>query len=180
MTSVGLARRDGAEISEARLIECLSALLACDGSIIKATERLREDGIEMEREELQKLRERHAGLYQALAAEVSRAQEETIAQEFRELARLGQRATHTFLDKLNADIEAGTLPYEIQRQLPQLMQALAKIQQVSVDKLLSITGRPQDGGSGDPLRAAKELMDLGILVPRDRPADIDTTAEEAP
>lgn len=161
-------------LSEERLIEALSAIIACDGSARMAAKR-----VDYAPDELKALRERHAGMYMALAAERARAQEEAIAQEFRELARLGQRATHTFLDKLNEDLENDTLDRDVQRQLPQLMQALAKIQQVSTDKLLSITGRPQDGGSGDPLAATRELIELGVLVPRERPADIDSTAEEA-
>lgn len=178
--STDLTTTDGTELSEAQLIERLSALVAADGSIIKATRRLREDGLEITRPELEKLRERHAGLYQALAAEMSRTQEEAMAQAFREQGRLAQRATTAFLDKLTADIEEGTLPDDIKRQLPQLMQALAKIEQVSADKLLSLTGRPADGGSGDPLAAAQVLIKLGVLKPVERPVVVDTTTEEAP
>lgn len=174
-----LAIRPGDALSEEQLIERLSALLACDGSFRLAQRRLQEDGIEIEVAELKRLRDRHPGMYQALAVERSRAQEEVIAQEFRELARLGQRASKVFLDDLLEGMENNTLPNDLRRQMPQLLQAIAKIQQVSVDKLLSITGRPQDGGNSDPLGAARELIELGILVPRERPADTDTTAEEA-
>ncbi|HEU4975294.1 MAG TPA: hypothetical protein VFT50_09410 [Baekduia sp.] len=175
-----LVVHDGDALSESQLIERLSALLACDGSVRMAVKRLAEDGIEVDVAELKRLRERHGGMYMALAAERSRAQEEAMAQEYREIARLTQRASKTFVADLQETLDSGQIPYELQRQLPQTMQALAKLMQVSTDKLLSITGRPQDGGTGDPLAAAKELIDMGVLVPRERPAAVDSTAEEAP
>lgn len=168
------------QLSEEQLIERLAALAASDGSPRLAIKRLAEQNVVVQRGELEILREQHAGMYMALSAERSRAQEEAIAQEFRELARLSQRASRVFLEDLNEKLESGDIDYEMRRHMPQTIQALAKIQQVSVDKLLSITGRPQDGGGGDPLAGAKILVDLGVLVPRERPSAIDGTAEETP
>src|SRR5690242_4267852 len=164
--------------SDERRIELLSALVACDGMPKLAQRRLADQGVEVDWQELKRLKEQEQSMYQALAVERQRTTEEALAVEFRELARLGQRATRNYLEGLLEKQDAGTLDREEARALPQIIQALAKVQQVSTDKLLSLTGRPTDGGSSDPLAAAKELIQLGVLQPVQRPS-IDSTAEEA-
>ena len=168
-------------LSENQLIEHLSAVAACDGSVRLARRRLKETGTDISEKELRTLKQSHAGMYQALTSERARSQEEAIAQEFREIARLSQRVTKDFLEDLTDQIEQKGIEgmdYDLKRQLPQTVQALAKVQQVAVDKLLSITGRPQDGGSGDPMEAAAILVKLGVLRPVDRPELVEGTAEE--
>lgn len=168
-------------ISEEHLIERLGAVAACDGSVRLARRRLKDAGVEISEKELRNLKQLHSGMYQALTAERARGQEEAIAQEFREIARLSQRVTKDFLEDLTDQIETKGIEgmdYDLKRQLPQTVQALAKVQQVAVDKLLSITGRPTDGGSGDPMEAAKILIQLGVLRPVERPALVEGTAEE--
>jgi hypothetical protein len=165
--------------NEEFLVEVLSALAATDGSVRLAVRRLHEQGrSDISAGQLTVLRERHAGMYQALAVERASAQEEAMAQEYRELVRLGQRATRTFLEDLNEKLEdpAG-LSYDMQRQLPQIIQAITKVQQVGTDKLLALTGRPTDGGSGDVMAGAELLVKLGVLKPVERPS-IEGTAEE--
>lgn len=169
-------------LSEESLVEQLSAIAACDGSVRLARRRLRDAGVEVAEKDLRRLKEDHAGMYQALTSERARSQEEAIAQEFREIAKLSQRVTKDFLEDLTDQIEqrgVEGIDYDLKRQLPQTVQALAKIQQVSVDKLLSITGRPQDGGGTDPMEAAKVLVQLGVLRPVDRPEIVEGTVEEA-
>lgn len=165
------------EHSEARRIELLAALVACDGMPKIAARRLAEQGTDATWQELKALREEHAGTYQALAVEHARTTEEALVVEFRELARLGQRATRQYLEDLVERQEAGELTRDEERAMPQVIQAMQKVVQVSTDKLLSLTGRPTDGGSTDPLAAARWLIDAGVLKPVERPA-IDGTAEE--
>jgi hypothetical protein len=166
------------ELGEARLVEMLSALVACDGRPVHAQRRLKAQGVDVKWTELRDLREQHAAMYQALAVEHSRATEEALAVEYRELARLGQRATRNFIEGLLEYQE--TTPNSVlmeDKTVPQIIQALAKVQQVSTDKLLALTGRPTDGGSSDPLEAARKLVELGVLQPVQRPS-IEGTAEE--
>lgn len=166
--------------SEAQRVEVLSALAASDGMPKVAAQRLAQQGTDIKWTEIRSLREEYAGTYQALAAEISRAAEEALTIEYRELARLGQRATRNYLEGLLERQDAGELDYNEQKALPQIIQALAKVQQVSTDKLLSLTGRPTDGGSVNPLEAAQWLIEAGVLQPVARPAieAHDTTAEE--
>lgn len=169
--------------SEAQRVEILSALAACDGMPKVAARRLAAQGTQITWTEVRRLREEYAGTYQALAGEIGRAQEEALTIEYRELARLGQRATRNYLEDLLERQESGELDYNEQRALPQIIQALQKVNQVSTDKLLSLTGRPVDGGAVNPLEAAQWLVDNGILEPVARPAvepAHDTTAEETP
>jgi hypothetical protein len=168
--------------SESQRVEILSALAACDGMPKVAAKRLAQQGTDIEWTEIRTLREEHGGTYQALAAEIARAQEEALTIEYRELARLGQRATRNYLEGLLERQESGELDYNEQKALPQIIQALAKVQQVSTDKLLSLTGRPTDGGSGNPLEAMQWLIDAGVIQPVRRPTieATDSTAEEAP
>ena len=74
------------EHSEARRIELLAALVACDGMPKIAARRLAEQGTDATWQELKALREEHAGTYQALAVEHARTTEEALVVEFRELA----------------------------------------------------------------------------------------------
>jgi hypothetical protein len=168
--------------SESQRIEILSALAACDGMPKHAQKRLVEQGVDITWTEIRALREKHAGTYQALAAEISRASEEALTIEYRELARLGQRATRNYLEGLLDRQENGELDYNEQKALPQIIQALAKVQQVSTDKLLSLTGRPTDGGSGNTMLESVEfLVKIGVIEGVKRPAiepATDGTAEE--
>jgi hypothetical protein len=163
--------------SEAQRVEILSALAAADGMPKVAAKRLAEQGTKVPWTEIRLLREAHTGTYQALAAEISRAAEEALTVEYRELARLAQKVTRNHLEHLADAQEAGTLDYADQKSMPQTIQAMAKIMQVSTDKLLSLTGRPTDGGNVNPLEAAQWLIDAGVLEPVRRPA-IEGTAEE--
>ena len=162
--------------SEAQLVEYLGALAACAGSSKLASQRLAEKGIDMSRGELDVLREQHTPLYMALAEERSRAVEEGIAQSYREIVVGAQRVTKGFIDQLSDDIDAGKMPRDMERTVG----AMAKVLQVSTDKLLSITGRPVAGqAQQDPMEALKELEKLGIARRVERPvADIDADAVE--
>lgn len=167
--------------SESQRIEVLGALAASDGMPKVAAKRLAQQGVEIPWTEVRRLRADHAGTYQALAAERTRTQEEAMGQEFRELARLSQVATRNYLEELVEKQEDGTLDFNERRALPQVIQALAKVQQVSVDKVLALSGRPVDGGSVNPLEAAKWLIDAGVLEPVKRPEiapAVDVTSEE--
>ena len=171
---------DVAVFSEAQTIELLGAVIEADGSVRIAKRRLGERGTDVAERELHNLVGQHQGMYQALAAERARAQEDAIAQTLRETAALSQKVTRAFLEELAADIDEkgidGLAP-DLRRQLPQTVQALAKVTQTSVDKLMVMTGRPQDGGSGDPMEGARALVEMGILVPRERPV-VEGTADE--
>ena len=166
--------------SEERRIELLAALAASDGSKRLAVKRLAAQGTTSTEAELETLRTGHAGAYQALAVERARGQEEAIAQEYRELTRVTQRVTRSFMDEIADQIDEGgidSLPPDLRRGLPQVVQAAAKVMQVSTDKLLSLTGRDQGGAAADPLAAVKTLMDMGVLTAQPR-ADVDSTAED--
>ena len=168
-------------LSEERQIELLGAIAAADGSTRIAARRLKQRGDEVPERELKDLLEQHPGMYQALAVERSGAQEEALAQGFREQVKLAQGITKAFLEELAVYIEDGgidSIPHEYKRQMPQIMQAPGKPAQAGADKLLALTGRPTDGSAAAPLAAAKWLVDNGILKPVERPA-IDSTAEEA-
>ena len=168
-------------ISEGRLIELLGEVLVADGSARIAKRRLAERGHDISEAELRALVRDHQAMYLALSAERTRAAEDAIAQSLRETAGLSQRVTRAFLEDLAEKIDehglAG-LDSDLRRQLPQTIQALAKVTQTSVDKLLTITGRPQDGSSGDPLEGARVLVDLGVLRVV-QPRIIDSTATES-
>jgi hypothetical protein len=168
--------------SEEQRIEVLSALAASDGMPKHAQKRLAEQGIDVDWTDIRALRDAHAGTYQALAAEITRAKEEALALENRELARLAQKATRNYLEDLIEAQEDGALDYNQQKALPQIIQALQKVNQVSTDKLLSLTGRPVDGGGGDTMMESLEFLQrIGVLKPVERPAipaDADSTAEE--
>lgn len=173
---------DVAVIGEAKQVELLTAIIEADGSVRIAKRRLAERGTDVGEAELRQLAAQHQGMYQALAAERARAQEDAIAQTLRETAALSQKVTRAFLEELADEIDekgiAGIAP-DLRRQLPQTIQALAKVTQTSVDKLMVMTGRPQDGGSGDPMEGARALVEMGILVPRERPTiDAEGTADE--
>lgn len=167
--------------SEAQLVEVLSTVIGADGSVRIAKRRLKERGVDMAEGELRQLVAANQTTYLALAEELSRAQEEAIAQSLRETIGLSQKVTKAFLEEIADAIDengiAG-LDSELRRQLPQTVQALTKVTQVGVDKLLTITGRPQDGSAGNPLEGAQTLIDMGLLVPRAR-ADVDGTAADA-
>lgn len=160
------------KLSEAQLTERLAALVASAGSPRRARQRLRSDGIEVTEAQLSKLRDDHNGMYLALASEHARAQEEAIAQQFRELVVGANRVTAAYIDHLSEQMEQGVMPRDIERTVT----ALAKVAQVSTDKLLSVTGRPVSGQNTDPMQSARELVRMGLLVPVERP--VDTTAEE--
>lgn len=169
--------------SEEQRIEILSALAACDGMPKHAEKRLVERGIDVTWTEIRTLRERYAGTYQALAAEVARAQEEAIQIAYRENTALAQKLTNNYLMTLLERQEDGELSREEERALPQIIQAMAKVQQVSTDKLLAMTGRPTDGnGGGGMLESVELLVRLGVIDPIERPtlapADAEGTAEE--
>lgn len=160
------------QLSEEQVHERLAALVACDGSLRQAKKRLALAGVDVEERELREVRMEHAGLYQAMAVETAGAQEEAIAQNYRELTLGAQRVTVAFVQDLADKIdEKGMdgLPDDLRRQLPQTVQALAKLMQTSTDKLLAVTGRPQDGGGGDVEKAADLLRSLGVLKTIERP-----------
>jgi hypothetical protein len=168
--------------SESQRVEILSALAACDGMPKHAAKRLVEQGLDITWTEVRALREQHTGTYQALAAEIGRTREEAITIAYRENTALAQRLTRNFLDDLLDRQEAGELSREEQRQMPQIVQAITKVQQVSTDKLLSLTGRPTDGGTGNTMLEAVELLErLGVVERVERPtlpAHVDGSAEE--
>ena len=165
--------------SEAQTVELLTAVIEADGSTRIAKRRLGERGTDIPESELRATVAQHQGMYQALAAERARAQEDAIAQTLRETAALSQKVTRAFLEELADQIDEEGIAPDLRRQLPQTIQALAKVTQTSVDKLMVMTGRPQDGGSGDPMEGARALVEMGILVPRERPTvDAEGTADE--
>lgn len=161
------------DLPEAKVGEFLAVLCAAGGSTRKAAKQLVERGETVRPKELEALRDEHSGLYLAIAAEQTRAQEEAIAQEFREIVQGTNRLTRAFVDELAERVESGDIP----RDLPQVVQALAKVTQVSTDKLLALTGRPVNGQTNNPLDSAQKLVEMGILVPRNADAT-DSTAEE--
>lgn len=160
-------------LSEAKVGEFLGVLCAAGGSTRKAAKQLVERGETIRPKDLEALRDEHSGLYLAIAAEQTRAQEEAIAQEFREIVQGSNRLTRAFVDELAERVENGDIP----RDLPQVVQALAKVTQVSTDKLLALTGRPVNGQTNDPQLSAQKLIEMGVLVPKHAGA-LDTTAEE--
>lgn len=162
------------QYSEAMLVERLGALVAAGGSPRRAAKRLAEQGVKVDAAELVALRDRHDGMYLALAAERAQAAEEAIAQQFREIIDGSNRLTAAFVDKLAADVENGQMPRDLER----TVQALAKVTQVSTDKLLSLTGRPVAGGAVDPMEGVRELVKMKVIKIVERPEAIDTDAEE--
>lgn len=165
-----------ARTAEVQTLTRLSALVAADGAPKVAARRLAADGHDVKWTELKELRETHAALYQTLAVEQQRAIEEAIVIEFRELARLSQKVTRNYLEDLVEKQATGELSHDERRSLPQVVQALSKVQQVSIDKVLAMTGRPTDGGATDPLENVRELISMGVLQPRERP--LESTAVE--
>jgi hypothetical protein len=163
-------------LSEAELTERLAVLVAAGGSPRVAAKRLKTQGVTVKAAELQQLRDDHSAMYMALAAEIDRAQEEAIAQQFRELVINTNRVTAAYIDQLAGDIENGVMPKDIERTVA----ALAKVAQVSTDKLLAITGRPVSGQGADPLESARQLVAMGLLVPVERPSVEAQVIEETP
>lgn len=162
-----------APLSEAALGERLAVLVACGGSARRAQKRLAAQGTKATIAELDLLREEHSGMYLAISSEMDRAQEEAIAQQFREMVLGANRVTAAYIDHLAEQIENGEMPKDIERTVA----ALAKVSQVSTDKLLAITGRPVSGQGADPLESARQLVAMGLLVPVERPS-IEATAVE--
>lgn len=168
-------------LTEERTIELLAAVVAADGSVRIARRRLKDRGTEVAEKELRQLVEANRGAYQALSVEVAGAREEAITQEYRNIARLSQQVTMGMLEDLAAAIDEGgieAIPYELRRQLPQTLGSLSKVMQVSTDKLLALQGRPIDGGDGDPRAAIKELVDMGLLIPRPKAVESDAEADD--
>lgn len=163
-------------VSEPQRLERLSALVACDGSARRAVKRLKDQGVEATVKELETLREQHSGAYMTIASERARAQEEALAQGFRESASTATRVTTRLLEKIDEELDSGHLSSETQRMLPQIMQGAAKVSQVSTDKLLALTGRPVNGETRDPMESARELIRMGVLVPSKEPRRIDAEA----
>ena len=164
-----------APLSEAELTERLAVLVGAGGSPRRAQKLLGDKGITVTQKEMQALRDEHSGMYLALAAEIDRAQEEAIAQQFRELVVGANRVTAAYIDHLAEQIEEGEMPKDIERTVG----ALAKVAQVSTDKLLAITGRPVSGQGADPLESARQLVAMGLLVPVERPSVEATVVEDA-
>lgn len=160
-------------LAEAEITERLAVLVSAGGSPRRAQKHLAERGITVKQADLVELRDQHSAMYLALAAEMDRAQEEAIAQQFRENVIGANRVTAAFIDKLEEQVEKGQMPRDIERTVA----ALAKVAQVSTDKLLAITGRPVSGAGADPLESARALVQMGLLVPVERPS-VDSTAEE--
>lgn len=163
-----------APLSEAELTERLAVLVGAGGSPRRAQKLLGDKGITVTQKEMQSLRDEHSGMYLALAAEIDRAQEEAIAQQFRELVVGANRVTAAYIDHLAEQIEDGEMPKDIERTVG----ALAKVAQVSTDKLLAITGRPVSGQGADPLESARQLVAMGLLVPVERPSVEATVVED--
>lgn len=168
-------RLPAAPLSEAELTERLAILVGAGGSPRRAQKALADKGVSVTQKEMQTLRDEHSGMYLALAAEIDRAQEEAIAQQFRELVVGANRVTAAYIDHLAEQIEGGEMPKDIERTVG----ALAKVAQVSTDKLLAITGRPVSGQGADPLESARQLVAMGLLVPVERPSVEATVVEDA-
>lgn len=162
-------------LSDATHAEYLAVLCAAGGSSRRAAKLLKDRGHDVTYRDLDALRDEHSGVYLAIAAEQTRAQEEAIAQEFREIVQGSNRLTRTFVETLTQRMDDGDV---MPRDMPQIVQALAKVTQVSTDKLLALTGRPVNGQANDPLGATRELMEMGLLTAVEKPGATDTTAEE--
>jgi hypothetical protein len=168
------------ELSEVQRHERLAALVAADGSPRRAARYLKDRGVPTTEGELRGLREQHSGLYMAIANDQTRAQEEALAQQFRESAKAATRLTTDLMEQVQSEIDDGKLSNETIRMLPQIMQGAAKVAQVSTDKLLAITGRPVSGGPADPMESLRELERMGVIVRKEaRRIDAEATVEEA-
>jgi hypothetical protein len=169
------------DLAEAQVVERIGALVRADGSPRIAQRLLKEQGIEATQKDLENLKLHHNAMYQAMASEHARTSEEAMAQSFREQLARSQEVTKAFLDDLADTIADGgiqALPNEMRRDLSKTVQSLAKIQQVSADKLLTLTGRPQDGGSANPLDAIRELERLGVIRVQNQQPTIEGTADD--
>lgn len=168
--------------TEEQRIEVLAALAACDGMPKHAEKRLAQQGVTIHWTEIRAMREQYAGTYQALAAEIRHAAEEALTIAYRENTALAQKLTNNFLiDMLERQESEEGLTREELRAMPQTIQAITKVQQVSTDKLLSLTGRPTDGGGGNTMIEAVELLErFGVIERVARPTTpaIEGSAEE--
>lgn len=166
------------ELAEPQVVERISALVRANGSPRIAQRLLAEHGIEATERELSGLKESHIGLYQAIASEHATIAEEAIAQLLRENAALAGMVNQKQLVWIANEIEdkgIEGLDREMRRDLVRNMAAIAKVQEISVNKLLTLTGRPQDGDTSDPLEAIRQLTALGVLKPVQA---IESTAED--
>lgn len=165
--------------SDAELATLLNALAAAAGNPKQAARRLAERGVETTGAELAVLKEQHTGLYMALADDHAKAVEDGIAQGYREIVSSAQRVTLGYVRNLEGEMDDGHFPKDIDR----AVQSLAKVLQVSTDKLLAVTGRPVSGQVGlDPTDSVRELVRLGVakLTERSPEAEAEdiTDAEE--
>lgn len=157
--------------TETEVVGILTALAKCSGNPINAAALLKKEGVKLNQTDIRRVKTEHYEMYVALAADYSKAIEDGIAQKYRELAAAASNVTAEFVEKIHDDLQTNGLPENPER----MLMALTRVQQVSTDKLLSITGRPVGGQATDPMEAARELVRLGVLKPVEQ---VDGTAEE--
>lgn len=131
-----------ADIPDQDVQRALHALLAFGGSPSPASRALKDEfDLDISRDVLKRWRDTtYADRYAALQREHGADIEQAIVRETRDLARSAALVERMAIDRAMDEILDGRVRPE---QLAQIALNMAKVKQSNIDKLLALTGRPQ-------------------------------------
>lgn len=110
----------------------------------------------------------YRGIYERFQEEMAQGLEEALVREHREMAARATQLERRLLDKIERDLDSKDIADP-----SRALTAVTKTKQVSVDKLLSLTGRPTTiTESRNAAEIVKQLEALRVLIP------IEATAQE--
>lgn len=150
-------------MTEQTVTRCLNALIAFGGSP-SAAQRALKDTFELDiaRDVLTRMRDStHAAQYAQLQADMGNDIEQAIIRETRDLARSAALVERMAVDKAMDEVLTGRLRGT---EAAQIALNMAKVKQSNIDKLLALTGRPQQITEHRDLNALMNaLRSKGIL-----------------
>ena len=155
--------------------KCLITLVSCNGNKQATLRLLKEDGITITDKTLTDwVRRKHADRYQEIREGRAAAQERLLARNMLDVAGHALEAEDLAITKAQERLEANEETDPARAALN-----LARTKQIAIDKMLTLTGRPQQiTESRDVTEVARALVALGVLKPPDQPIPIESTAEE--
>lgn len=151
--------------------EALLALAAWGGDALAACRYLESRGRRAPRSDQLRgwARCTHLERYEALRNQLAEQAEQQLANEMRDVSRMAIDATRVAIEKAMGRLDLG------RDDDPARSAAnLAKVSQVSLDKMLALTGRPTViHGSREPDEILRKLVAMGVLkAPDDEPEQI--------
>lgn len=156
----------------------LVALAAWGGQINPASKYLKaEKGIAISPATLKDWKTRYGERYDRLREQNSASAEGTLAHEMREVALLAVGAERLAVEKTVERLESGE-----ETDTARAAANLSRVAQSSVDKLMSLTGRPtQITETRDAFEIMRKLVQMGVLQAPDEPTQIEeATLDPAP